>query len=311
MAPQSFAKTIVSHPLSRLICLLLLQQAAPLYALEILDDDSMAGVHAQDGLTVSVENPSGISVDSMKWVTDKGTAPIGACTGGVSNQHACTQLAATLSGTDGNPLKVNAMLDAFGGTAPGLALQLNWQPQLLSLKNLTINTPTVDYSNRSLGNIGLYSQGHLNLVTQGGLLNSTGNHSLLDFGMTGDLIYRQGAVGSPELSFGNLDFSTRFTNGAAGGHTSAYGKVGVTSEGLVISSPYTRTVFEFDIMYKASPTGAFDRSGRQPILHFGWVGGLINPEVRISGGGAAYGNYTVGSNTFYDHTGSNGGGARS
>ncbi len=293
MAPQSSAKAFVQHPLCRMICLILLQQATPLHALEMLDEDSLANVHAQDGLTVNVENSSGLSAGGVKWITDHGTAALGACTGGTGNQHACTQLAATLASSDGNPLQASVMLDAFGDTTPGLALQLDWQPLLLSLSGLTINTPTVNYSTRSLGNIGLYSQGHLDLVTQGGLFNSTGNHSLLDFAMTGDLIYRQGAVGSPELSFGNIDFGTRFTNGAAGGHASAYGTVGIDSQGLVISAPYTQTELTFDLMYKGSTGSAFDRSNRSPIMHFGWIGGLVNPLMRVSGGGAAYGTYAA------------------
>lgn len=293
MAPQISAKAFVRRPLCSMICLILLQQATPLHALELLDEDGLADVHAQDGLTVDIANSTGISANTVKWITDRGTAGIGACTGGTTNQHACTQLAASLTGSNGNPLQASAVLDVFGDTLPGLALQLDWQPLLLSLSGMTINTPTVNYSGRSLGNVGIYSQGHLDLLTRGGLFNSTGNHSLLDFALTGDVLYRQGAVGNPELSFGNLDFSTRFTNGAAGGHASAYGKIGIDSQGLVISAPYTRTELEFDLMYKGSPGSAFDRSNRRPIMHFGWVGGLVNPLMRVSGGGAAYGTYAA------------------
>ena len=62
---------------------------------------------------------------------------------------------------------------------------------------------------------------------------------------------------------------------------------------------------------KAAPATAFDRNGRQGILHFAWTGGLVNPLMRIAAGGVAYGTYAAGGHTFYDHTGTNGGGPRS
>ena len=43
----------------------------------------------------------------------------------------------------------------------------------------------------------------------------------------------------------------------------------------------------FDLMYMGSTGSAFDRSNRRPIMHFGWIGGLVNPLMRVSGGGAA------------------------
>lgn len=262
-------------------------------ALESLDESMLAEVHAQDGLTLEFGSSAGLTTTAMQWTTDRGAASMDACTGGIGNQHACTLLAPTLSGVNGNPLALKATLDAFGGATPGLAMQLDWQPLLFSSDRFTINTPTVDYSNRSLGSIGIYSAGSLALSSQGGLFNSSGNFSLLDFAMSGDVIYRQGAVGNPELSFGNLDFGTRFTNGAAGGHASAYGKVGIDSQGLIISAPFTQTELTFDLMYKGSTGSAFDRSNRRPIMHFGWIGGLVNPLMRVSGGGAAYGTYAA------------------
>jgi len=312
MAQRSSANCRPAHRARLgLLSLTLLQASLPVSALELLDETSLASVHAQDGLTIEHENPVGISTTETKWITDHGTAAPGACSGGVTNQHACTIFAPGLSGVNGNPLRFSAALDAFGGAAPGLSLMLDWQPLLLKSDRFTINTPTVDYSTRSVGNLGIYSQGHLYLVNQGGAFNSSGNTAQLDFSTLGDVIYRQGAVGSPELSFGNLAFSTRFSNGAAGGQIASAGKVGITSQGLEISAPYTDTNLQFDLMFKGNPATAFDTSGRQAILHFGWLGGLVNPLLRISGGGAAYGSYASTANhpsgasyTYQDATGS-------
>lgn len=322
MAQLSSAKCRPAHRARLgLFSLALLQASVPVLALETLDEQALSTVTAQDGLTLELKNPVGISTSESKWITDNGAAAMGACSGGVVNQHACTIFSPGVYGINGNPLQINATLDAFGGngagTAPGLALMLDWQPLLLKSDRFTLNTPTANYSTSTLGNIGMYSQGHLHLINEGGLFNSSGNTAQFDFSTQGDVIYRQGTVGSPELSFGNFALSTRFTNGEAGGQLAAAGKVGITSQGLEISAPYTDTNLQFDLMFKGAPASAFDKNGRQGILHFGWLGGLVNPLMRVSAGGAAYGTYNSIANNpngityaFQDVTGS-GGNARS
>ncbi|MCD6059863.1 MAG: hypothetical protein K0S16_174 [Moraxellaceae bacterium] len=295
----------------RALALLALLVPAGASALEALDDAGLAAVEGGDGITTVIGNPGSLSLNQLRWHTDNAGAAPGACTGGIANRQACTLLGGTLSGADGNPLALTATLDAFSSAGvPGLGLAVNWQPQLLRLNTLTFATPTVDYSSRTLGQVGLYSQGGLSLRNSGGVFNSSGNTALLDFSATGDLIYRQGGAGSPELSFGNLSFSNRFTSGAAASHATAAGLVGIDLQGLLFSAPYTRSELLFDLMFKSAPTD-FDRSGRSPMIKFGWSGGLVNPQVRVMPGGIGYGTYTSGSSTLYDISGSNGGGARS
>ena len=45
---------------------------------------------------------AGLTTTAMQWTTDRGAASMDACTGGIGNQHACTLLAPTLSGVNGN-----------------------------------------------------------------------------------------------------------------------------------------------------------------------------------------------------------------
>ena len=105
--------------------------------------------------------------------------------------------------------------------------------------------------------------------------------------MTGDLILRQGGPGVAELSFGNLVFENRFTNGAAGGHAAGNGTIGITADGLLIQADHTYTDLSFDLMYKQNPVD-FDRAGRSPLVHLGWKGGLSNAQMEIlPGGGGA------------------------
>jgi hypothetical protein len=281
-------------------------------ALEALDDDSLADVQGQDGLTAVLSHASGVGVNQVRWHTDNAGAAPGACTGGIADRQACTLLSASLNGVNGNPLSVTATLDAFNSASntASIALGLNWQPSLLRLPTLTLATPTVDHSSRTLGQFGIHSQGSLSLRNEGGLFNHAATTAWLDFSTSGDLIWRQGTAGAPELSFGNFQFNNRFTNGAAGGHLAAAGRVGIDAQGFVLAAPYTRSDLFFDVMFKSTPTD-FDTTGRSPIIRFGWTGGLVNPLFRVAPGGVGYGTYSSGGATYYDIAGTNGGGARS
>lgn len=285
--------------------------AAPASALEALDDDALATVRAQDGLTLDIGSPNAISVSEMLWHTDNGAST--ACTsGGTANRHACTLLAPRLAGSGGN-LAASLTLDvgSNGSNVPGVNLALDWQPLLLSSNRLTLRTPTADYGSRTLGQLGIHSEGHFHLRNTRGLFNAAaGNLAQFDFTSEGDMVYRQGGAGSPEISFGNFELSYRSTTGAAGGQTAGPGRFGIDSQGIVTSAPFMDMDLFFDLMYKAAPTN-FDTTGRSPIIQFGWSGGLRNAELRLAAGGIGYGTYTSGGNTWFDLDGSHGGDTRS
>lgn len=292
--------------LARAIRMLLLTSglsASHVQALESLDEAALAEVSGRDGLTVEFDND--ITMDQIKWVTDRGAAPLGSCTGGTINRQACTLTSLNVKGSDGQPLHVSTSIDAFGAPpgSPGLAIMTEWDPLLVWSNGLTMVTPTIDQSTRSIGSMGMYSTGHLHLLNEGGLFNASSNAARLDFSTTGDVVLRQGAVGTPELSFGNFELSTRFSTGAAGGQQDGTGRLAIDNEGIEISAPYTQTRLQFDVMFNGSPSEAFDRNGRQGILRFGWLGGLVNPSMRINAGGIGYGSYqTSGQNTLSPST---------
>jgi hypothetical protein len=290
---------------------MVLLPAVPAGALEALDEATLSAVHAQDGISLEITNNNAISASSVTWFTDNAGSLAANCTGGDITRQACVQMTPALAGVNGAPLRATVALDAgSAGGLPHLRLGLDWDPALLRLSGLKPLTPTVDYSARSLGTLGLYSAGHLYLTNRNGWLNSGGNFATLDFATSGDLIYRQGAAGQPELSFGNLQFSNRFTTGAASSHATGPGRIGIDNQGLIVSAPYARSDLTFDLMFKAAPTD-LDRSGRSPMIRLGWTGGLVNPEVRVRAGGIGFGTYAAGGQTLYDISGSNGGGARS
>lgn len=278
----------------------------PAGALEALDDEMLATVRAQDGITLDIGSSSAIRATEMLWYTDSNGST--ACTsGGVANRSACTLLAPRFAGSGGD-LAASLTLDVgSNGGVPNVKLNLDWQPLLLSTDRLTLRTPTVDYGTRTLGQLGIHSEGHFHLQNTRGLFNNAGNFAQFDFTSQGDMVYRQGAAGSPEISFGNFELSYRSTTGAAGGQTAGPGRFGISSsQGIIASAPFMDMDLFFDLMYKAAPTN-FDTTGRQPIIQFGWTGGLANAELRLAAGGIGYGTYTSGGSTYFDLDGSQGG----
>lgn len=273
-----------------LSCLLLLFLCSPLWALTAISDEELANVKGQDGLSITLDSPGGIQASQLQWQTDTGSADP-ACTGsgGVADQQACTVMQSlSLEGAEGNALSTSMTLDVGAANGnPYLALQGAWQPAWFRVAGITLETPTnPGYVDHSFGSVGLYSQGEASLINQG-IFNSDSSEARFSFSLDGDLIYRQGDEGAAEMSWGNLVFNNYFSDGVANGHNPAGGTVKVIPEGVVIQAPHTYTDLRFDLMYHPSPQG-FDRTGRKPLIHTGWRGGLDNALVRIGSGGVGY-----------------------
>lgn len=283
-------------------------------ALQPLDDDVLSAVTGQDGLSVSLGGPNTVTATQLKWVSDDNGLDNGACTGGVANRHACTQINnLSLQGVGGD-LHIGATLDV-GSTAAGdpyVALQSEWGraaqganpavPVRLGIGGLTFNTPTWNASANSLGAFALQSQGQMLWSNRGGFFNNAADYAMFNMSSRGDLIYRQGPAGSAELSFGDLVFDLAFTNGAAGGQLPAPGRIGLNNNGIEFSADYADIELTFDLAFKANPTN-FDSAGRSHLVRFGWQGGLVNARQRVSSGGYGYGSYMSGPNTFQDFDG--------
>lgn len=274
-------------------------------ALQAMSDMALSGVTGADGVTVMLESATGITAQSIQWVTDDNGLNDGSCNGGTANQHACTQLNnVSLEGVGGalhQQWDVDVGSDGAGN--PYLGLSGSWTPQKFEIGGLTFRTAADDASARSLGSLALISSGQFTLSNRGGIFNSGGNFASLNASMSGDLIYRQGAPGTPELSLANLLMAARFTNGAAGGQADATGRIGIDSQGFLLAAPFAQVDIGFDLAFKANP-GDFDQTGRNNLLRFGWQGGLINPVWRLQPGGFGYNTYLNGADTYQDFDGS-------
>lgn len=266
--------------------------------MEALDDVMLSGISAADGIEISAGSTGSVTVSQMKWVTDGNTAAGTQfnCTGGVTNRHACTLINNVAITGVSTPLKVTSQFDVGAASltgAPGVNLNIAWDPLKLVIGGPTISTPTnPGYAANSFGSTAILSTGSLQLAGLGGngLLSSGGNTSYFNLTSLGDVIYRQGGPGSAELSFGNFSLGGRFTNGAAAGQGVGFGNFGVTNEGLVINAPFGVLDLFFDLMFKANPVD-FDTTGREAMILFGWQGGLKNIDIRVKPGGIGYGTY--------------------
>lgn len=278
-------------------------------AMESLDDASLSGISGADGLTVTLDSPAGISANQLQWITDDAGLNNGSCSGGIEDQHACTLINDLSLAGEGGPLSIEQQWDVGSDLSgnPYLGLYSSWgsaaTPVKLTLGAMTFNTANWNATANSLGQLAVLSNGSLSLENRGGLFNQGGNFASFQLQSEGDLIYRQGGAGSPELSLANMVFDYGFTNGAAGGHNPSTGTVGISSDGLRFASPYANMNLGFDVAYKGNPSD-FDRGSRSHLIHMGWHGGLVNPEVVIGGGGFSYGSYSSGANSYQDYDGS-------
>lgn len=276
------------------------------HALQALDDASLSAVSGADGISLYLGDTQDITATQMKWVTDDNSLDDLSCSGGIANQHACTQInnlrlgGANGTGSWSTRLDIDAATDGNGNGLIGLTG--SWTPQRLVLGGITLNTASQDASARSLGSFAIQSQGNFFYANRG-LLFSGGNTAQLNFHADGDIFYRQGNAGAAEFSFADFVLDFGFTGGAATNHAAANGRVGVDASGVYMDGPFARADVEFDLAFKGAPTD-FDVLGRDRLFHFGWHGGLVNPLWRLGAGGFGYGTYMNGANTFQDYDGS-------
>ncbi|PKM21811.1 MAG: hypothetical protein CVV10_07490 [Gammaproteobacteria bacterium HGW-Gammaproteobacteria-14] len=179
------------------------------------------------------------------------------------------------------------------GTEGAVALDLEWQRSRLTVDRLSYRSQSwnPDALNRSFGSFALESEGFMRVANTGGFLNSGGSASI-NFASDGDVIYRQGAAGDPEISLASLHTAASFVGGS----------FGVDAQGLFVAAPEMQVALGFDVNWKAAPLG-FDTTGRSPVILLDWRGGLNDARFEIASGGLGSNTYVVGPYTFIDYDG--------
>lgn len=278
----------------------LLAVALPLgaHGLKPLSENEMAGVAGRDGITVSIESDTGITADQVRWQVDSDT------TAPARDPRSAIAEDVSVQGTNG-PLSSDWSLDAGsdGAGNPGVQLQGSWDETLIEIGDWRHS----GLPNKSLGTLGFVSEGSTQLVNTGGLFDSGSSNAYVKLESLGDVFYRQGPVGSPEMSFANFRLGLEYTDGLGNPGT---GTFGVDNQGLVLASDFMDLDLNFDVYFAENPATSFDRVNRLPMTLFGWEGGIANAEIRARPGGLGpgepHGSY-VDSWEVIDHDGSLGG----
>lgn len=274
------------------------------HALEPLDDREMAGVAGRDGLSVQLNSTAGFGADAAVLSSDTGqTYGAAAILEGLA-----------LEGV-GGPLNGSLELDV--GTVSGeptVFIRGTWSELVASIDSWSVGDPMIsraDYSDAtwqgaksaSLGSVGIQTSGSLTLHAPG-LVDSGSTNAFLDLNSQGALFYRQGAQGRPELSFRNFSLGARFTDGAGGPGT---GTFGIDTSGLLVAADHMDLDLFFDLYYAETPgvgNGYFDPDAGQPMILFGWEGGIDNASLQLGSGGIGTGTYSSGGLDYVDYDGS-------
>src|SRR5690606_29904732 len=102
---------------ARLVLTLLLLPM-PAWAMQALDDDALGSIAGADGITLSIGQNSDMTADQVSWVTDDNGLDNLSCSGGTTNQHACTLIndirlgGANGSGSWSSSIDIDAATDA-------------------------------------------------------------------------------------------------------------------------------------------------------------------------------------------------------
>ncbi|MFN3397549.1 MAG: hypothetical protein ACK4ZS_03330 [Sulfurimicrobium sp.] len=252
--------------------------AVPLWASAspvALDDDALGSVAAQDGLQVQIDLPaSGIGINEWRWTADAAPSP-----------YAQSLRLSGLNASGSQPVNLAFDVGTSAGV-PRLAMHADWNNLRLRSGGITVG----GYPGNSAGQMFIDTTGSLDLVNNG-IFNSAYSSAYINLTSVGDVMYRQGGTGSPELSLRNFNFGFRTTNGSGG---VGYGTLGVNAtDGIYVLAPHMDFDLNFDLYYAVSPVGDFDKVNRAPLVLFGWEGGIRNARLQLGGGGIGYGNGAV------------------
>lgn len=274
---------------------LLVATSAALPAMSPLADDEMSSFVGQDGISINIEPGAQISADEIEWRMDAVTPQSAALL--IQDLEASLQ---TGPGFTGAGFEVDVGSD---GSEAYMVVRGSWSGLQAKIGALGHSyhrdtAPLVGgepdrTQDRSVGMFGIESTGSLTMGGKGGLL-SYGNpadpataQSIFDLTSQGEVFYRQSTgVGAPEISFGQLDFGFRFTDGAG---NPGVGRFGIFNDRLTIAGDNLDFDLNFDLFFAPSTVTDFDKASRLPMIVFGWEGGIRNAEISIGAGGIGLG----------------------
>lgn len=279
------------------------------FALEAMDDMSLADVSGRDGITVNLQpGASGwsaaaiqmtLDADDTDWATHTGpreaTLSINNFTLNGVNSDGSVAGAPSASG-------VFTLDVASNGTGPLLAMDLHTTSRLrLRTDSLTIPYPATT-TGRSFGTFAYDFEGGLELVNRGVFSMDYGSTYFLGQINGSDLFYRQGDINNDWMALHDFDLMWEIPEGV----------LGISTEGIVHKSgnPWTAAdisggrayaapvesdlinlALDFEYIF-GTAAGAEEfqiTSDARGAMHFGWLGSVKDAELLWSPNGIWHG----------------------
>lgn len=249
------------------------------HAMDSLSEGELADISGQDGLTVSWSSP-GVTASKVIFCFDSSTTCNSAYTGANASAFSLNNVSIQKVGLNGASPGVGRMtgsMDIDSGVnglgQPGLRIATTWD-------RMRVQVGQGQHGNiaNTTGTFVFDSSGSFILSNIQSLFNVNGNTSAKLYLAINDadLFWRQGAAGSPELTFNNIDFLWDMPAG----------KVAINPNGLLIQGDVNFNL-TFDLRYEYAPTTSFTvGAGDIPAVRYGWTGGLSDARVTASAGGS-------------------------
>ncbi len=308
-------------------CVLGVLGASPVFAMQAISDTDLAATTGQSGLTYVTSSNTllGGSSSVLQWNPDAGNSKSatlevqGLQFNGIGGQG--VGIGASGSSLSG-PFSVTTNFDVGSkGSTPALAINSSWTQTRVLVPTVLLLNASGTASTYGYGSVAMDSSGSLNFTNVGGLLNGskmspstqlylTLGSPQIGMGNTapgsyGQIYYRQGGVGSPEMIIDKLYMATGFNPqvggvfGACGTTTScggtaaglAAGGFASGSTGLYLGSPKLDFNMTYVLAYRPSPssTGFTTATSGSDVIEnlgtFGWTGSFDNAELLLSSGG--------------------------
>lgn len=251
------------------------------HAMDSLSEGELSEIAGQDGLTASFSSP-GVTADKFILCLDSSTRCSQSYTGANASALSLNNVRLERVGLNGASPGVGSMtgsltLDAGvnGLGQPGLRLATTWDRMRLQVGQAQHGNVA-----NTTGTFALDSSGSFILSNIQGLFNVNGATSARLYLAINDadLFWRQGAAGSPELTFNNIDFLWDMPAG----------RVAFNPSGLLIQGDVNFNL-TFDLRYEFAPTSSFTigtNAQDVPAVRYGWSGGLSDARVTASAGGS-------------------------
>lgn len=274
-------------------------------AMESIDDGALADVSGQSGIDLYVRsNAIGNSGTSVLVNIDDGTA----------NEAGLLQSALQLTsiGNQGaattTPFVAHTQIDvASVGGQPALALQSDWT-RMRASHNLNVVDAAGTPASNGFGTMVMDTTGSFRLTGVNGLLNGGASNSARQLHLTigspqvgvatpgsyGQIYYRQGGAGSPELVLDKIYLDLGLTPGTGGsfgfcdpGAAGGCGSFGTGRNGFYLNAPHLDFNASWAVNYRGTPTGSFTTANNDSggLAYWGWTGGFNNAELLVSAGG--------------------------